>query len=176
LEFQLEDDENTSKHVRDFICNVYTICEMILPKKNTLYVQGDPSSGKNWIFDSLFCFYLNVGNIANFNRNSQFPLNDCANRRLCCWNEPNFTDSAEDSIKMILGGDPCPMNIKNLAHYVMPRTPCILTSNPDVLRPASRPYFQERCISYLGWLPLPWPKLPRKPHPLVWRYLFDKYK
>ena len=45
--------------------------------------------------------------------------------------------SAIETLKLLLGGDPCPANIKFEDHDIIPRTPIFMLSNTDVLRPES---------------------------------------
>lgn len=175
LEYHLNPDGDQPHKVGQFFQDVYNIIEKRLPKKNTLYIVGAASSGKNYIIDSLSAFLINVGNMANFNKYSQFPFNDCKSRRLIIWNEPNFVESAIDTLKMATGGDPLPCNIKNKDHYIMPRTPLIIMSNHDRFKPNKNPPFAERFITYTYWNALPWPKVDKKPHPLVWIKAFEKY-
>ena len=172
LKYQLGDDEIA---IEQFFKDIFNIAEKKLPKKNTLYIVGEPSSGKNYIIDSLLAYYLNVGHVANYTKNCSFPFNDCKDRRLCLWNEPNFMPSAIETLKLLLGGDPCPANIKFEDHDIIPRTPIFMLSNTDVLRPESNEAFSERCISYLDWKALPFKKVNYKPTPLVWPYIFYKH-
>uniref|UniRef100_A0A0A9YFR6 Non-capsid protein NS-1 n=1 Tax=Lygus hesperus TaxID=30085 RepID=A0A0A9YFR6_LYGHE len=74
-------------------------------------------------------FYLNCGNIANFNRNCQFPLQDCINRRILLWNGPNCESTAFDNSKMLFGGDPLPARIKFSNDSKIPRTPIFVITN-----------------------------------------------
>lgn len=178
INFQLNPDGDSADAVAGFFKNVYNVVAKKLPKINSLYVIGVPSSGKNWIFDSLLAFFMNTGSIANFNKFSNFPFNNCKQRRILCWNEPN-TDRSEqtfDTCKMIFGGDPCPVNIKNQEHYEMPRTPVLILSNKDEFKPHKNVFFAERMITYKGWSQLPWPKVDKKAHPLFWIDAFHKYQ
>ena len=169
VEFQIS---NFSTDIEAFFSDVYSIVTKRLPKKNTIYVVGEASSGKNFLFDSLLAFFLNVGHLANFNKNVGFPLNDCKERNLILWNEPNFCPSSEDTLKTILGGDICPANIKFEDYDSIARTPCIVLSNKDVFHVQSNEPFKERFISYLNWRTLPFKKVYKKPNPLVWIYIF----
>lgn len=84
LEYQLNSNEeiDESMEIRQFLYNLHSVCERKIPKINTMYVVSPPSSGKNWFFDCVQAFYLNAGNIGNFNRNCQFPFEDTVNRRI----------------------------------------------------------------------------------------------
>nr|QTE03714.1 MAG: nonstructural protein 1 [Periparus ater parvoviridae sp.] len=176
LDFQLNDNNMNPDAIPEFFQNVYDIVECKLPKKNTMYVVGAPSSGKNYIFDSLMTFFLNIGVVANFNSTCAFPLNDCKMRRLIFWNEPILEPAAHEALKMLTGGDPCPSRVKYGADYIIPRTPVFILSNKDKFKPQSNLAFGERFISYINWSTLPWEKVNKKPHPFVWVKAFNKYQ
>jgi len=120
---------NTDAEVVKFLRRLYDVCEKIEPKKNSMYINGPPNSGKTWFLDMVSAFHVNVGHVSNMVRGDHFPLNDCVNRRLLTWNEPSIMPSAYDTVKMIAGGDPCPANVKYQGHSVINRTPLIFTAN-----------------------------------------------
>lgn len=98
-----------------------------------MYIISPPSAGKNWFFDMICAFYLNVGNVANYTRAYAFPFEDCIHRGILLWNESNFMDSAVDAVKMLLGGDQCAVNIKNSTRITIFRAPVFVLSNPPKL-------------------------------------------
>lgn len=57
----------TDGNVQQFVREVYAVMEKTLPKKNCIYVISAPSSGKNYVFDAIRTFYLNTGQMGNFN-------------------------------------------------------------------------------------------------------------
>lgn len=153
--------------VTQFISRLYDILERALPKKNTMYVEGPPNSGKSWFFDMVTSYYLNIGHVKNFVRQHSFPLNDCVSRRVLMWNEPSISPSQFETFKMLAGGDPCPAAIKYEGDGKITRTPLLLTANHcafDKSNPvwSSRMYFET-------WKSAPFLKeLQFYPHPLTW--------
>lgn len=161
------------QHIKQFLKEIFPIFERTVQKKNTIYVVSPPSAGKNFFFDTILTFYLNCGNVANFNRNNQFPFQDCVNRRVLLWNEPNFMPSATDTIKMLTGGDTMHVNVKYQNHVPVYKTPLLVLSNNHVFHDAA---FRDRIQSY-EWQPAPYLKnYKKKPHPLAWPYLLHKHK
>lgn len=121
----------------------------------------------------LTAFYLNVGHARNWNKNENFPLQSCINRRIILWNEAQVEHSAHDSVKLLLGGDPCPANIKYLDTQTISRTPIIITANRRLI-PWSAP-FNQRMVRY-DWLAAPYLKtLTKKPNPLCYLELLYQY-
>uniref|UniRef100_A0A0A9YTR0 Non-capsid protein NS-1 n=1 Tax=Lygus hesperus TaxID=30085 RepID=A0A0A9YTR0_LYGHE len=164
---------NETEHVREFLQSCYDIIEKIIPKKNCLEIVSPPSSGKNFFIDFMSGFYLNVGNIGNFNRYSNFPFQDCANRRLLIWNEPNVESSALDTCKMLFGGDPLPAKIKFCGDATIPRTPVFVLSNKSVF--PNDTAFNDRMYKF-KWRQASFLKnVQGYPYPLAWPKLLDMY-
>lgn len=176
LEYQLNcETENIDVkdcYLREFLFNIFNVCEKKIPKKNTIYVVSQPSAGKNFFFDMILTFYLNAGHIANFNKNSNFPFQDAILRRINLWNEPNFCESAIDTIKMLTAGDHMSVDIKFQAHVAFPRTPLFILTNKHVLKDKA---FVDRVYRY-DWRSAPFlAPYDKKPHPLTWLLLLSKY-
>lgn len=153
---------------------VHSVMERELPKCNSVYITSPPNSGKTWFVDMLTAFYINVGQVNNFNRNTAFPLNDCVNRRVLVWNEPNVEPSAFETIKMLLGGDPCPANVKYQSGHIITKTPVIITSNSRILD-STDPVWSSRC-KFWNWRPAPFLKnIDGYPHPMAWPGILNKY-
>lgn len=58
----------TEGKVEPFASEVYAVMEKkTLPKKNCIYVISAPCSGRNYVFDAIRTFYLNTGQMGNFN-------------------------------------------------------------------------------------------------------------
>lgn len=83
--------------IEQFLKEVYTIIEKTLPKMNCMHVISAPSSGKNYVFDAIRTFYVNTGQMGNFNRNTSFPFQDCDSRRSILWNEPNIEPTSYET-------------------------------------------------------------------------------
>lgn len=115
--------------VKDFLKRLFEVTEKLSPKKNTMSISGPPNSGKSWFFEMVAAFYLNVGHVKNFNKYTSFPLNDCINRRILLWNEPSISPSNYETVKMLLGGDPCAAAVKYESDGKILRTPVLITTN-----------------------------------------------
>lgn len=106
----------TNGQTAKFVNEVFQVMEKFLPKKSCIYILSPPSSGKNYVFDAIRTFYLNTGQMGNFNRNTSFPFQDCDSRRVILWNEPNIERSQYETVKMLLGGDTLSVNKKCVCH------------------------------------------------------------
>lgn len=118
----------------------YDILERNLPKMNTIFISGQPNSGKTFFVNCVSAYYLNIGVVTNFVRGNNFPLNDCVARRILIWNEPSCMPSAWEDVKLLTGGDPCPVSVKYQGHSVILKTPLIVTSNNDSFFPRTEAY------------------------------------
>lgn len=158
----------------EFVQRLFNICERVEKKRNSMFILGPPNSGKSWFFDMITSFYLNVGYVGNFNKYCAFPLNDCIDRRVLMWNEPNIESSAYDTVKMLAGGDPCPANVKYQSGCTITRTPLFFTSNSRLFDEndavwSSRIYFEKwQKASILKEVSL-------FPHPMTWKKLVERY-
>lgn len=163
------------KHYRNiFMQNLYFICNKTLPKKNCMFVLGEPNSGKNYFFDCVCHAFINFGCMGNFNKYSNFPLQECVQRRIIQWNEPNFEPGSEETLKLLFGGDTCNVKVKYQGDACMLRTPIIVLSNNDCFPKGEA--FRTRMFSE-KWVKAPFLKhFQKKPHPLAIFYLFIKYK
>lgn len=176
LTFQLEDialgeEVTVDKMITTFLQEVHDICEKKIPKKNTLEITGPASCGKSYFCDMVCNFYINVGHVRNFSKLDSFPLQSAYNRRILLWNECQFEHSAQDTVKLLLGGDPCPANIKYEDIKTIARTPVIITANTRWV-PNTAP-FNDRMIRYT-WKPcISLKNNSRKPNPKCLPALFD---
>lgn len=169
LLFQYENDDN----VAIFVNCLIDVIDRRIPKRNCFYVISPPSSGKNFFFDPLLHFFIMFGQIANFNKSQQFPLGSCVNKRILMWNEPNIEPCAFDTVKMVLGGDTCSVNVKYKNNGTLARSPVIMLSNKEVL--GSDVAWKHR-VYKTTWRPAPFLKqCGKKPHPFGFLKLFAKY-
>lgn len=170
LLFQCEQDKDL---VRIFLEDVYNVLDKRLAKKNTLFILSAPNAGKNWFFDCFIHFFLNFGQIGNFNKYTGFPLQESVNRRVLLWNEPNAEPSAMDTLKMLLGGDSFNAKVKYENDVVVSRTPVIVLSNNDIFPKDSA--FNSRIIRHM-WKSAPLLKrYTKKPQPIAAYLLLEKY-
>lgn len=157
----------------EFWTDIYKICNRTHGKRNCIELIGPPNCGKSWFANWLTEFFINVGHVENFNRYHAFPLQSAFNARILNWGEASAEPSALDTVKLLLGGDPCPANIKYENTQTIEKTPVIITANQQ--RIPSSPPFQERMIRYT-WRTAPHLKeLTKKPHPLALIDIFREY-
>nr|QTE04034.1 MAG: nonstructural protein [Dendrocopos leucotos parvoviridae sp.] len=156
-----------------FLQEVYDICFKKKAKVNALELIGPASCGKSFFCDMVANFFINVGLIENFDRYHQFPLQSAFNKRILQWNEAQCEHAKLEIAKLVLGGDPCPANIKYSDIQTISRTPVLITANRQFI-PNTQP-FNDRMIRYT-WRPAPFLKqYDRKPHPLCLLKLFEDY-
>lgn len=154
---------------KEFIKNLFYLCDKLIPKKNYFMVIGPPMSGKNYFFDCVIHYYLSFGQIGNFNKYVSFPMQEAVNKRILLWNEPNFSPEFMDTLKMLLGGDTLNVKVKYQADAVVPKTPVIILSNKSVL--PNTVVWQSRGFTYRWSYMAQLKMLKKKPHPLAWYYL-----
>lgn len=139
---------------KPFLTNLVDVLDFRIPKRNTIDVLSPPSCGKTWFFDMVCDFFLNVGHLKNFNKYQSFPFQDCKDRRLIIWNEPNTAPEHLDTLKTLFGGDRCAAAMKFEGDYVINRTPLICTGNSRVF-PSSDAMNVRRFLYEFR----PWPAL-----------------
>lgn len=166
--------ENSFLDVSKFLQDLVDVIDRRIPKVNTIEVVAPPSTGKTWFFDMICDFFINVGHLKNMNRYSQFPFQDCTQRRIILWNEPNCHSEFLDTLKTVYGGDRCAAAIKCKDDAVIYRTPLIVTSN-NAIFPSSDALDARRRKYEMK----PWNALKqvgeKKPTPLCIGKLLNKY-
>ncbi|GBM79722.1 Non-capsid protein NS-1 [Araneus ventricosus] len=118
-------------NVNIFCTDLVNVLEYRIPKRNTFVVVSPPSSGKNYLFDAVRDYYLNSGQMNNPNKYNQFAYQDCHNRRIIIWNEPNFEQREIENLKMLMAGDNLSANVKCKPQANVKRTPVIVLSNSE---------------------------------------------
>lgn len=136
-------------------------------------LAGKANCGKNWFFDMVCAYYINVGLCANYVRGQNFPFNDCVSRRILMWNEPSIMNSAMDTVKMLTAGDPLSVAVKYQSNGTINRTPIIFLSN-KIIFPTSAVWESRMFVEH--WNPCPYlANLRKYPHPLTYYHLIKKY-
>lgn len=158
LDYQCGDEK------RQFVTDLINVTDMKIPKRNCFLVVSPPSAGKNFFFDAVKDYYLNVGQMQNPNKYNTFAYQDCHNRRLLIWNEPNYEPRETENLKMLFAGDNLSANVKCKPQANVKRTPVICMSN-NVPRFANHEAFEDRIITYY-WKSAPFLKeCLKKPRP-----------
>nr|QTZ83188.1 MAG: non-structural protein 1 [Motacilla cinerea Iteradensovirus] len=166
-------DATDEEKLKQFILNLFNVLEMRIPKVNTFYIISPPSAGKNFLLDAISSWYLNIGQIQNFNKYNNFPLMEAVNKRINIWNEPNIEPAAFDTVKMLLAGDPMKASVKYQSEQPLLRTPVLVMTNKKCF--PSNQAFDDRMIKYT-WKRAPQlRKYVKKLHPELWPVLVHKY-
>lgn len=166
---------HTRNQGKEFVKNLLDVLDCRIPKKNTFDVLSAPNCGKTWFFDMICDFYLNVGHVKNFNKYSQFPLQDCRERRVILWNEPNCHAEALDTLKTLFGGDRCAANIKCKDDDVINRTALIVTGNSRIFPDNVAMNERRFCYNFDYWEELK--EIGKlKLHPLCWKHVLNFFE
>ncbi|RZF46208.1 hypothetical protein LSTR_LSTR016516 [Laodelphax striatellus] len=166
IELLLFQNQNDTIRLRYFLKICYDVIERQSGKKNTVFIHGQSNAGKNFLVDAMSAFYLNVGMIANPSKSERFPFLDCAERRICVWNEARMDPAFYDDIKQILAGDCLKVNVKHHAPVDVVQVPVIVISNFEFL--PTNDQFSNR-IHRFEWICCPRLQkyIGRKPLPLA---------
>lgn len=116
---------------RDFMETVIEVIDRRLPKRNTLLIQGPTNSGKSLFVDALASLCISVGTLRTLNKRSgSFPTQDCIDKRVIVWEEPNY-DPKEygEFLKQLLGGGNINSAVKYARDCSVCRTPVLITTN-----------------------------------------------
>lgn len=141
-------------------------------KKNTLVVIGEPSAGKNYIFDSLKSWSQSCGIITDLSKSSKFGLQDAINKRMAFWNEAVIDPAFEEKLLDFLGGTETKVDVKFHPSTVLKRVPVLITANYDSIPKSAR--FDSRCQRVRRWKYFPYLEtLDKLIDPLAWNYVFN---
>lgn len=116
-------------------------------------------------FDAFVHFFLNFGQIGNFNKSCQFPLQEACNKRVLLWNEPEIEPSKFEELKLLFGGDTMNVKIKFQGDQVLHRTSVIILANNNPF--SKNEAFSTRMFTY-EWQYMPDLKyVQKKPNPIA---------
>jgi hypothetical protein len=171
LQFQFNGDEES-------VVNFLQVCASVLnretQKKNCIEILSPPSAGKNWFIDPILVFMCCHGQIMNAKKGSQFPLDNCFNKRVLYFNEPNFENSFQETLLMLFAGDPISEQAKYKSVAQIVRTPVIVTCNSS---PFGRDLKWSDRMYRFTWKRAPFLKeLRNKLSPLTFVSLLKEYK
>lgn len=140
--------------------------------KNTLVIVGEPSAGKNYIFDSLKSWTQSCGVVTDLSKSSKFGLQDAINKRIAIWNEAVLDPAFEEKILDFLGGTETKVDVKFHPSTVLKRVPVLIMANYDTI--PKTPRFESRCQRVRRWKYFPYLEtLDKLIDPLSWNYVFN---
>lgn len=171
LNDQFHNDDNV---ILQFLTDLFNVLERRLPKLNSFLIHSNPSAGKNFFFDCIKDYYLNIGKLQSASRYNQFAFQDAPFRRVIFWNEPAYENAKLETLKEFLGGDTTNTPVKYKGEGVIFRTPILLATNHQ-LSIMNNPAFKDRLVVY-KWHSCPiLKKYGKKPNPLCTYELFKYY-
>lgn len=157
-------DYQCKEYKTQFVVDLINVIDMNVPKCNCFTIISPPSAGKNFLCDAVKDYFLNTGQMQNPNKYNTFAYQDCHNRRLLIWNEPNYEPRETENLKMLFGGDNLSANVKCKPQANVKRTPVICLSNitPRFINDEA---FADRVVAYF-WQSAPFLKdYNKKPRP-----------
>lgn len=167
-------DDNEDK-IKEFLQVNVDVLDKKIAKLNTILIHAPPSSGKNFFYDMIFGFMINVGQFHTANKTNNFPFQDGCNKRVILWNEPNYDIPAMEDMKKILGGDLTNIKVKCQPDGCIERTPVIILTN-NMLSIMMSPAFKDR-IAKFTWKAAPFLKeISYKPLPLCFFEILKQYE
>lgn len=165
--------------MRNFILNILMVMDRCKKKRNSLYLCGEPNSGKTYIVRSLQKAAYFYGEVNQGTASYTFMWQDCVNKRLIVINEPYFDNAMIEQLKVILEGTGTFVHKKMSSDEYLRPTPVIITSNTKIwaLAPGSKAAITARLIHlYDNLKSCPFLQdVTKDLHPLWLNHLADKF-
>lgn len=118
---------------RTFLQKISNVVNRREKKRFGIVFQGPNSCGKTWFTNMILDFYINKGELQNWNRyqNKDFPFMGLVNRRIALWNEGrlNGDDMQLEDLKVLLEGESKTVGVKHQKDGTVIATPFIITTN-----------------------------------------------
>lgn len=177
--FQYTREQIQPKKLMQLLSNVVNRREK---KRFGIVFQGPNSCGKTWFTNMLLDFYINKGELQNWNKytNNSFPFMGLVNRRIALWNESrlNGDDIQLEDLKVLLEGESKTVSVKHQKDGSVIATPFIITSN-NVMFEKNVAFKDRLYIINIGKVPMltGGPTCPGKfaIHPFAWAQLIEYY-
>lgn len=169
----VEDNDNWKPIIYNWLKCFIKFLDKQNGKQNTWYFQGASCAGKSFFLEMIKSFMLLTGNMSQWNKTCQFPLQMCVDKLVIFWNEPQCDSSALEDFKKLAGGDPISANIKCQMHQIVHKTPLIISANYNFL--PRLPEWDSRVL-FQYWSAAPFLKdnVYKQLHPLAFYYIIEK--
>lgn len=164
----------------EFVNNCYDVMNRVSMKKNTVMLLAPPNAGKTLLLSSLCRSVMYFAQCQNFNGKCNFPFQDMLNSRCCLINEPMITDDTIETFKNVLEGQDVAIDVKFKTGQILPRTPCFIASNQNLVfytkSPSQNmPAIKARCFFY-NLKPMPeLIECKSNLNPFMWTKLLDTF-
>lgn len=169
LVYQLKDEVE----IKSFLKNLYDVLNKNLPIINTFFVHCNQNGGQSLFFDAVVHYCINFGKLGNFNAFSLFPFQDCLNRRILLWKDPNVEASAWETVKYLCGGDAIYVKINQVDDFaLLGRTPLIVLASSSIF-PKYEEFNTRFTYTWRGYPDIK--NVKKKPLPIAIYHLFTKY-
>ena len=159
----------------EFLRSVKNVFDKQLPKKNCLYLHGEPNAGKSYIARSLCVlgrYFCEISNSASFTwQMMEF-------QRIAIVEEPCFTPENIEFFKKIAEGHRTQVQVKGSQDVFIDRTPVIVTTNNHIWQYASgeEGALRTRMFVFENLKALDRDLFGKKKlNPKVWLFLMAKY-
>ena len=133
---------------KEFLDNCWKVLVKQEPKKATLFLYGEPDSGKTWMINSL----LNGCQVANLqiSEQGQFDWQEALDRQFIHIGEINISERNVDMIKKIFSGESCMVNRKYQGFAELKRRAIFVDSNyvPWRFVHTEKEALEARCFMY----------------------------
>ena len=111
-----------------FFASFIVIADKQLTKINSFVLQGETNSGKSLLMN-LLTKPMRPTVLMRQGDASQFYLQNLVNATACLFEEPMITALTVNTMKLIMGGEPCVTDVKNQQSHMIERLPCFFTTN-----------------------------------------------
>ena len=164
----------------EFVNNCYSVMNRSSMKRNSILLLAPPNAGKTLLLSSLCRSVMYFAQCQNFNGKSNFPFQDMLNSRCALINEPMITDDTVETFKNVLEGQDVAIDVKFKTGQLLPRTPCFIASNQNLVfytksPSVNLPAIKARCFFYSLKA---FPDLidcKSNLNPFMWKSLLDEY-
>lgn len=120
---------------REFVTNLFSVVTLATNKKCSIWLHGQPNSGKTFMMESLASLFLLVGKMERLNSNNQFPFQSIPNKKIILMDEARIPKEYINDFKELLAGQSISANIKHQAATITQPVPFILLSNDKFIDP-----------------------------------------
>lgn len=165
-----------------FIKDLVVVLNKTYNKKNTFYLYGESNSGKTFmLLEPMRQLFKFVGRTAQLNSTSMFVFEGLLRQRLICLEEAQCDPMHLETMKLIMAGEECLINVKGGQSVVLKRTPVLIATNNQVWRYKidEELAFRNRCQYYecSSWNVLDNDYIKQHSfNPEAYILLFNKYK
>lgn len=162
--------------IKKILLKFYKIFNKHTAKKNTVFLHGDPGSGKNYVMDPFCHFFLSVGTLQTLNKTNLFALQDLCDKRIGVFNDISIASNEFEYLKNPLGGNQCTGRKKFSDDVTINRLPFCGTSNNPALFPMEEEAWKQRILELKTKHIPELKKLTKLLYPLAVIGLWEKYE